>query len=1207
MSQAITVDGNEAVARVAHKLNEVIAIYPITPSSPMGEFADQWSAQNSTNLWGTVPLIQEMQSEGGAAGAVHGALQTGALTTTFTASQGLLLMIPNMYKIAGELTSTVFHIAARSIATQGLSIFGDHSDVMATRATGWAMLFAGSVQEAQDFALVAQASTLESRIPFLHIMDGFRTSHEMMEIQALADDDLRELINEELIRAHRARALSPDRPVMRGTAQNPDVYFQARESVNPYYYQVPNIVQGYMNRFAQRTGRQYRLFDYFGAPDAERVVVLMGSGTETAEETVEYLQTQGEKVGLVKVRLYRPFNVEAFIKALPSKLRVIAVLDRTKEPGSAGEPLYQDVVTAVAEGISENRPTIIGGRYGLSSKEFTPAMLIGLFEEMKKPLPKNHFTLGIHDDVSHTSLPYNPDLSIEPPEVKRSVFWGLGSDGTVGANKNSIKIIGEETPFFAQGYFVYDSKKSGARTISHLRFGPRPIRSTYLIQKADFVAVHQFGFFERYPVLESAQTGATLLINSPYSPDQTWNHLPYEVQAQIIEKKLSVYAINAYQVAREVGLGSLMNTMMQVCFFALSGVLPRQEAIAKIKEAISKTYGKRGEVVVRKNFAAVDAALAHLYPVEVPAAPTSTLQMPPVVSPLAPKFVQQVTAPMLAGKGDSLPVSALPADGTYPTGTSQWEKRNIGQEVPVWDPVVCIQCGKCVLVCPHAVIRAKVAPPEAFANAPASFQTTKAMWKGLEEQQYTLQVAVEDCTGCSLCVEVCPAKNKSQVGRKAINMEDQLPLRTQGSQHWEFFLNLPDYPPHDSLSFNSVKNVQLLHPLFEFSGACAGCGETPYLKLLSQLFGERSLIANATGCSSIYGGNLPTTPWTKNREGRGPAWSNSLFEDNAEFGLGMRLTLDKQNEYARELLAQLRERLGGELVDAIFGADQSDQAGIDAQRERVARLKSRLEGQDNPQAKDLLSLADVLVRKSVWIVGGDGWAYDIGFGGLDHVLASGRNVKLLVLDTEVYSNTGGQSSKATSLAAVAKFASGGKATPKKDLGRIAMSYGYVYVAQIAMGASDAQTVKAFLEAESYQGPALIIAYSHCIAHGIDMAKGLEQQKLAAESAYWPLYRYDPRLKAEGKNPFQLDSRPPKISFKDYALHENRYRMLRQVNPQEAEQMFQDAQEAILTRWKDYEGMALEKEVSLQVAAATATKREEAANKAATPAIAREEV
>lgn len=1198
MRQVITVDGNEAVARVAHKLNEVIAIYPITPSSPMGEFADQWSAQGSPNLWGTVPLVQEMQSEGGAAGAVHGALQTGALTTTFTASQGLLLMIPNMYKIAGELTSTVFHIAARSIAAQGLSIFGDHSDVMATRATGWAMLFAGSVQEAQDFALIAQASTLESRIPFLHIMDGFRTSHEVMKIEALDDEDLRALVNEELIRAHRARALSPDRPVLRGTAQNPDVYFQARETVNPYYQKVPGIVQDYMNRFAERTGREYRLFDYYGAPDAERVVVLMGSGAETAQETIEYLQSQGEKVGLVKVRLYRPFSVEAFIGALPSSVRVIAVLDRTKEPGSAGEPLYQDVVTAVAEGLSQNRPLVIGGRYGLSSKEFTPAMLIGLFEEMKKPSPKNHFTLGIHDDVSHTSLPYDPNLCIEPPEVKRSVFWGLGSDGTVGANKNSIKIIGEETDFYAQGYFVYDSKKSGARTISHLRFGPKPIRSTYLIQEADFIAVHQFGFLERYNALETAREGATLLINSPYDPAETWNHLPYEVQARIIEKKLAVYTINAYKVARDVGLGNLMNTVMQVCFFALSGVLPREEAIGKIKEAIRKTYGKRGEAVVRKNFAAVDAALAHLYPIEVPTAPTSTLRMPPVVSPQAPAFVQTVTAPMLAGKGDTLPVSALPADGTYPTGTSQWEKRNIAQEVPVWDPAVCIQCGKCVLVCPHAVIRAKVAPPEAFAQAPAGFQTAKAMWKGLEDQRYTLQVAVEDCTGCSLCVEVCPAKNKSQVGRKAINMEPQLPLRAQGREHWEFFLNLPDYPRHDSLSFSTVKNVQLLQPLFEFSGACAGCGETPYLKLLSQLFGDRCLIANATGCSSIYGGNLPTTPWTKNREGRGPAWSNSLFEDNAEFGLGMRLTLDKQNQYARELLGQMREKLGAELVDALLQAEQSDETGIDAQRERVALLKSRLEGQEDAKAKELLSLADVLVRKSVWIVGGDGWAYDIGFGGLDHVLASGRNVKLLVLDTEVYSNTGGQSSKATSLGAVAKFAFGGKSTPKKDLGRIAMSYGYVYVAQVAMGANDAQTVKAFLEAESYPGPALIIAYSHCIAHGIDMAKGMEQQKLAAESAYWPLFRYDPRLKAQGKNPFQLDSRPPKIGFKDYALHENRYRMLRQINPQAAEQMFQAAQEAILARWRDYEQMA-------GVAAEEGTPQPSPST--ASPAAAREEV
>jgi len=1197
MPQIITVDGNEAVARVAHKLNEVIAIYPITPSSPMGEFADQWSASGQTNLWGTVPLVQEMQSEGGAAGAVHGALQTGALTTTFTASQGLLLMIPNMYKIAGELTSTVFHIAARSIAAQGLSIFGDHSDVMATRATGWAMLFAASVQEAQDFALIAQASTLKSRVPFLHVMDGFRTSHEVMKIEALSDDDLRALIDPELIWAHRNRALSPDRPFIRGTAQNPDVYFQARETVNPYYQSVPQIVQDYMNRFAECTGRQYRLFDYVGAPDAERVVVLMGSGSETAHETVAYLLGQGEKVGVLKVRLYRPFDVNAFVQALPQSVRVLAALDRTKEPGSAGEPLYQDVVTAISEAGLVDRVKVIGGRYGLSSKEFTPSMLMALFEEMQKPSPKNHFTLGIIDDVSHTSLPYDPNLSIESPEVKRSVFWGLGSDGTVGANKNSIKIIGEETDFYAQGYFVYDSKKAGARTISHLRFGPRPIRSTYLIQKADFVAVHQLGFFERYNVLEVAQEGAILLINSPYGSAETWENLPYEVQAQIIEKKLKVYAINAYQVAREAGLGNLMNTVMQVCFFALSGVLPRAEAIGKIKEAIRKTYGKRGEAVVRKNFAAVDAALAHLYPLEVPPAPTSLKHLPSIVPPEAPEFVQKVTALMLAGKGDTLPVSALPDDGTYPSGTTQWEKRNIAQEVPVWDPAVCIQCGKCVLVCPHAVIRAKVAPPEAFEQAPDGFLSARAMWKGLEDQRYTLQVAVEDCTGCSLCVEVCPAKNKSQVGRKAINMQPQLPLREQGRKHWAFFQHLPEFPRFDGLSFNNVKNVQLLEPLFEFSGACAGCGETPYLKLLSQLFGDRALIANATGCSSIYGGNLPTTPWSKNREGRGPAWSNSLFEDNAEFGLGMRLTLDKQKQYAQGLLLQLASEIGQDLVDALLTADQSNEAGIAAQRSWVAELKARLKDHTDLKARDLLSLADVLVRKSVWIVGGDGWAYDIGFGGLDHVLASGRNVKLLVLDTEVYSNTGGQSSKATALGAVAKFASGGKTTPKKDLGRIAMSYGYVYVAQVAMGANDAQTVKAFLEAESYDGPALIIAYSQCIAHGIDMAKGMEQQKLAAESGYWPLYRYDPRLRAEGKNPFQLDSKPPRISFQEYALHENRYRMLKQINPKEADHLFKLAQESIWSRWKEYAQMA---------EAHTAT-TQGGAGQAASPAELREEL
>jgi len=1173
----VTIDGNEAAAYVAHKTNEVIAIYPITPSSPMGEYADLWSAHGQKNIWGTIPLVVEMQAEGGAAGAVHGALQTGSLTTTFTASQGLLLMIPNMYKIAGEMTSTVFHIAARSVAAQALSIFGDHSDVMATRATGWGMLFSNSVQEVMDFALIAQASTLEARLPFLHIFDGFRTSHEVMKVEKLTDSDIRAMIDDDMVHMHRIRGLSPDHPVVRGTAQNPDVFFQARETVNSFYQATPAIVQKAMDKFAEIVGRQYHLFDYVGAPDAERVIVLMGSGCETAEETVNYLVSQGEKVGLVKVRLYRPFSVEHFLAALPSTVKTIATLDRTKEPGSAGEPLYLDVVAAIHEITNGSRPkpAVIGGRYGLSSKEFTPAMLKGIFDEMIKAQPKNHFTIGINDDVTHTSLDYNPTFDVEPDDVVRAVFWGLGSDGTVSANKNSIKIIGEETPFYAQGYFVYDSKKAGARTISHLRFGPRPIHSTYLIQRANFVAVHQFGFLERYQVLETAMDGSTFLLNSVYGPDEVWNQLPKSVQEEIITKKLKFYVIDAYAVAKETGMGIRINTIMQTCFFAISGVLPRDEAIAKIKEAIQKTYGKRGEAVVRQNFAAVDSTLAHLHEVVIPDQITSDTDIPPVVSPKAPQFVQQVTAKIIAGEGDTLPVSALPIDGTYPSGTTQWEKRNIALEVPVWDPEICIQCGKCVLVCPHSVIRAKLYDESALAGAPETFKVADAQWKEHKDHKYSLQVAVEDCTGCKLCVEACPAKDKRQVGRKAINMEPQLPLREQEKQNWEFFLDLPEIPRHDGLQFTNVKNVQLLQPLFEFSGACAGCGETPYLKLLSQLFGDRAIIANATGCSSIYGGNLPTTPWTHNKEGRGPAWSNSLFEDNAEFGLGMRLTLDKQTEHAQELVDHLREEVGSELADALLNADQTDETGIEAQRQRVAELKTKLKALQNPkpEIKNLLSLADVLVKKSVWIVGGDGWAYDIGYGGLDHVLANGRNVNVLVLDTEVYSNTGGQASKATPLGAVAKFAAGGKSRPKKDLGMIAMSYGNIYVAQVAMGAKDAQTVKAFLEAEAYDGPSLIIAYSHCIAHGIDMAKGLDQQRLATDSGCWPLYRYNPALQAEGKNPLQLDSRAPKIPLKDYIYNENRYRMLLQSNPDAAAHLLAKAKEAVAEHWHKYEEMA----------------------------------
>ncbi len=1175
----VTIDGNEAAAYVAHKTNEVIAIYPITPSSPMGEWADQWSSEGAPNIWGTIPNVVEMQSEGGAAGAVHGALQTGSLTTTFTASQGLLLMIPNMYKIAGELTSTVFHIAARSLAAQALSIFGDHSDVMAARSTGWGMLFSSSVQQVLDMALIAQAATLESRIPFLHVFDGFRTSHEVMKVELPSDEDIVAMIDDDLVRAHRARAMTPDKPFIRGTAQNPDVYFQARETVNPFYLATPEIVQKTMDKFAEVVGRQYHLFDYVGAPDAERVIILMGSGAETAEETVNYLVGQGEKVGAVLVRLYRPFSPEHFLAALPATVKTIAALDRTKEPGATGEPLYQDIVTSISEAMTSGEapfaafPRIIGGRYGLSSKEFTPAMIKGIFDEMKKDKPKNHFTVGIIDDVTNTSLDWDPTFDIESEDTVRALFWGLGADGTVGANKNSIKIIGEETPNYAQGHFVYDSKKSGARTISHLRFGPRPIHSTYQINKANFVAVHQFVFLERYDVLREAAEGATFLITAPFEPDQVWDNLPRPIQEQIIAKKLKLYAIDAYEVAKETGMGVRINTIMQTCFFAISGVLPQDEAIAEIKKAIKKTYSKRGDAVVEQNYAAVDAALSHLHRIPVPETATSTIAVPPPVPSQAPAFVQAVTAEMIAGRGDSLPVSMMPVDGTYPSGTTQWEKRNIALEVPVWDPDICIQCGKCVLVCPHAVIRGKLADETALADAPEGFLYANSKFREYSEHKYTLQVAVEDCTGCTLCVEVCPVKDKKQVGRKALNMEPQFPLREQGRKDWDFFLSLPDAPRTDDLKFNNVKNIQLLEPLFEFSGACAGCGETPYVKLMSQLFGDRAIIANATGCSSIYGGNLPTTPWTVNKHGRGPVWSNSLFEDNAEFGMGMRLTVDKQSEYARELVVRQRGILGDELADAILLADQSDEAGIEAQRERVVALKAKLAGVDTPQAKDLLSLANALVKKSVWIVGGDGWAYDIGYGGLDHVLASGRNVNVLVLDTEVYSNTGGQASKATPLGAVAKFAAGGKPTLKKDLGRMAMSYGYVYVAQVAMGSKDAQTVKAFLEAESYDGPSLIIAYSQCIAHGIDITKGMEHQALAVDTGHWPLYRFDPRRKLEGKNPMQLDSRAPKRPLQDYIYQEGRYRIVLRNNPEAAEAFLEEAQAAVNAHWREYEQLA----------------------------------
>jgi pyruvate-ferredoxin/flavodoxin oxidoreductase len=1167
----VTIDGNEAVARVAYQLSEVIAIYPITPSSPMGEWADQWAAEEKPNLWGSVPRVIEMQSEAGAAGALHGALQGGALTTTFTASQGLLLMIPAMYKIAGELTAAVIHVAARSLATHALSIFGDQSDVMAARQTGWALLAANSVQEAMDMAAIAHAATLEARIPFLHFFDGFRTSHEVTKVAPLAADDLRALVDASRVREHRQRALSPDHPVLRGSAQNPDVYFQARERVNPYYLACPAIVQNTMDTFAERTGRAYRLYDYVGAADAERVLVMMGSGADATEETVEALLARGEKVGLLKVRLFRPFSVEHFLAALPKGVRVLGVLDRTKEPGSVGEPLYLDVVAAMQES-GGTPPRVVGGRYGLSSKEFTPAMAKGVFDEMARERPRSHFTIGIHDDVTYTSLDYDAAFSTEDPATVRAVFYGLGSDGTVGANKNTIKIIGEETANFAQGYFVYDSKKAGSVTVSHLRFGPRPIRSTYLIERANFVACHQFAFLERIDVLRVAEPGATFLLDSPYPAAEVWEHLPKRVLEQIVDKKLRFFVINAHRVSRETGMGGRINTIMQTCFFAVSGILPRDEAIAAIKRAIAKTYGKRGEAVVQKNFAAVDTTLGRLEEVPVPEAATSKTELRPPVPDAAPSFVRTVLGPIIAGDGDALPVSALPCDGTFPTGTAQWEKRNIALEIPVWDPNVCIQCGKCVLVCPHATIRAKVYDPALLADAPPTLQSTTPRWREFKDLRYTLQVAPEDCTGCSLCVAVCPAKNKSETRLKAINMRPQPALRENEAANWDFFLGLPE-PNRPTLDLDSVKDVQLLPPLFEFSGACAGCGETPYLKLLSQLFGDRTLIANATGCSSIYGGNLPTTPWTVDRAGRGPAWSNSLFEDNAEFGLGMRLAVDKQRDHARLLLQRLAPKVGDELVRELMDAPLAGDEAINRQRERVARLKEKLAGLDTPEARDLLAVADALVPRSVWIIGGDGWAYDIGYGGLDHVLASGQNVNVLVLDTEVYSNTGGQMSKSTPRGAVAKFATGGKSQPKKDLAMMAMTYGNVYVARVAMGGSDSHTVRVFREAEAYDGPSLILAYSHCIAHGYDLAHGMEQQKAAVLSGYWPLFRYNPALVSEGKNPLVLDSRPPSLSLKKYVLNETRYTMLAQADPEASEQLLGEAQEDVNRRWRLYEHWA----------------------------------
>ncbi len=1164
----VTIDGNEAAAYVAHQTNEVIAIYPITPSSPMGEWSDQWTSEGKQNIWGTLPSVIEMQSEGGAAGAVHGSLQAGALTTTFTSSQGLLLMIPNMYKIAGELTPTVMHVAARAIAAQALSIFGDHQDVMAVRQTGFAMLASDSVQQVMDNALIAQAATLECRVPFLHFFDGFRTSHEVATVEQLSREDMRAMIPADLVRQHRARALSPDHPVLRGTAQNPDVYFQGRETVNRFYDACPEIVARVMDKFATLTGRRYHLFDYFGAPDAERVIVMMGSGVPTVQECIGAMNAAGEKVGIVAVHLFRPFSVDSFIRALPSSVRSIAVLDRTKEPGSAGEPLYQDVLTALAE-TGRQTSKVIGGRYGLGSKEFTPAMVKAVYDELAKPHPRNHFVVGIDDDVTHRSLAYDPSYSTENPRTVRAVFFGLGADGTVGANKNSIKIIGEEAGLNAQGYFVYDSKKSGSVTVSHLRFGPDPIGSAYLIDKANFVACHQFTFLERLDMLSAAQPGATFLLNSPFGPDEIWDNLPLNAQQQIISKKLKFYVVDAYKVAKETGMGLRINTIMQTCFFQLSGVLPQEEAIASIKKAITKTYGKRGESVVQKNIAAVDGTLANLHEVNVPAQVTSRFDLRPPVPSEAPEFVQDVLGPIIAGRGDSLPVSALPIDGTFPTATAMWEKRNIALEIPVWDEKLCIQCGKCVLVCPHAVIRAKMVTVMDLNGAPPAFKHAEARWKGLQDRRYLLQVSPEDCTGCELCVEVCPAKDKTNPKHKALDMAPQPPLREQERTNWEYFLKMPE-ADRSGLNHSQVKDVQLLQPLFEFSGACSGCGETPYIKLLTQLYGDRAYVANATGCSSIYGGNLPTTPYTKNRFGRGPTWSNSLFEDNAEFGLGMRLSIDKQTQYARELVERLALQIPDGLSDRILQNPQETEAEIEKQRESVEILKQALADRGDAPARDLVAIADTLVKKSVWLVGGDGWAYDIGYGGLDHVISTGRNVNILILDTEVYSNTGGQASKSTPRGAVAKFAAGGKAAGKKDLAMMAVAYGNVYVARIAMGANDTQTIKAFQEAESYNGPSVIIAYSHCIAHGYDMAHGLDQQKNAVLSGYWPLFRFDPRLVGTEKGPFQLDSRPPTLPLEKYIYNEGRYSMLVHSAPEAAARLLKDAEEDVRHRWKLYE-------------------------------------